>query len=224
MRSNASGMRLALALVVLGLGSGGCGTADPPSTAAPRQQTDAELKAWLKRADAVTPANPPDAQQPTPAGEPPPIVIVDGRRPGETPRAPWYGGSPDRGTSDVDKMTRQAEQMFWYRVSAVAQRLNSLDNLRAQQRAACSGSNTVTYGANSSYRSNGVPAGASTSIGSSTYVLDNQTSAQCRSVTGNLAYQESLVRREQDQIEIDSQRAGIYPGIIRDLYRRAGVR
>jgi hypothetical protein len=212
--------------VVLGLGSGGCGKADPPPTAAPpKQQTDAELKAWLKRADAVIPQNAPDAQPPAPAEEPPPIVIVDGRRPGESPRAPWYGGGADRGgPSDVEKMTRRAEQLFWYRVSGVAQRLFSLDNLRAQQRAACSGSSTVTYGANSTYRSNGVPAAGSTSIGSGTYVLDKGTSSQCRSLTGSLSYQEAAIRHEQDQIEIDAQHAGIYPGIIRDLYTRAGIR
>jgi hypothetical protein len=215
---------LAVALMALATLSGACRKSDP----APKPQpiTDAELKQLLRRADDATPKNPPDAQPsiPTDGAEPPPIVIVDGRRPGEAPRTPWYGAPTNNGPSTVENMTRQAEQMFGYRVSSVARRLSSLESLRAQQREACSGSNTLTYGANSAYNPRGVPAGGSTSIGSATYVLDNSVSPQCRSLTGSLAYQESAIRRDQDQIEIDANRAGIYPGVIRDLYARAGMR
>ena len=219
----------AVALVVLGLGSEGCRKAEPAPAPAPATQpnTDAGLKQLLKRADELTPKDAPDAQpaRPSDGADPPPIVIVDGRRPGYSPPQPWYSHAPsDKGPTDVEKMNNQARQMFWYRISAVAQRILSLDSLRAQQRAACSGSKTLTFGGNSTYNPNGVPAASSTSVGSASYAIDNSASPQCRSVTGNLAYQEAAIRREQDQIEIDANRAGIYPGVIRDLYNRAGVR
>jgi hypothetical protein len=120
-------------------------------------------------------------------------------------------------------MRENAQRTFFYRIQSLAQRQFSLESTRAQQRVACSGSKTMTATGNTVYNPNATRSATSASVGAGTFVTDNSTSPECRSMTGALAAQESSVKRDRDQIDIEAKQMDIYPGVMRELYAKAGI-
>src|SRR5436190_2767795 len=188
-----------------------CGgsSAPPPSSksattpsAAPKP--DKEFDELLKRADAAVPKDAPD-NQPLPPPDTNQVVIVPGtgrsqrytpptgivtRRSPQTTSYDRYDRSDSSDKSEMDRMREKAQRTFFYRIQSLAQRQFSLESTRAQQRVACSGSKTMTATGNTVYNPNATRSATSAAVGAGTFVTDNSTSPECRSVTGALAAQE----------------------------------
>ena len=219
------------------------GSSAPPSSkpaatpsAAPKR--DKEFDDLLKRADAAVPKDAPD-NQPLPPPDTNQVVIVPGARAASrytpptgivTRRSPQTTTSYDRydrsdssDKSEMDRMREKAQRTFFYRIQSLAQRQFSLESTRAQQRVACSGSKTMTATGNTVYNPNATRSATSASVGAGTFVTDNSSSPECRSMTGALAAQEASVKRERDQIDIEAKQMDIYPGVMRELYAKAGI-
>ena len=228
------------AILALCVSCAACATSEPPpAETTADKKADAPLNDLLTRADAVTPKDAPDAKPMPPPDTTSPIVVVQEapRRPtsGYYPQArpygspyaspyayndPQYPQRPEK--TPMEKMAEQAERAFGYRIANAASQQRQLDSLRYQQRAVCGGSRNASATGNSVYNPNAMPSSTSASAGTN-YVTDNSASPECRSATANLAYQEPMVRRTLDSIDIDAKKMGIYPGVIRDLFSRYGV-
>jgi hypothetical protein len=218
----ACGILIALALCTA------CGTPDPPPAAksAAASNSDWAFADLLRRADAVTPKNAPDALPAVPPEDEPlvKVVVVQFNRPGPAPSyGPYYGlpaalysyspssyprALPSRPqNSDMDTMRDRAERAFGYRVGSLAYQKSSLAGMRAQKSFACTGTMPTR------------PINAASGV-----VLpeDRAGSEACRMMTAQLEYEERSFRQRVDAIEIEARRMGIYPGVIRDLYARRG--
>lgn len=206
-------------------------------TAAPKR--DKEFDDLLKRADAAVPKDAPDNQPLPPPDTNPPVVVVPGSRASRytpptgivTRRSPQtsydrydrYDRPDSSDKSEMDKMREKAQQKFYYRIQSLAQQQFSLDSTRRQQGYACAGSKNVTATGNAVYNPNASRSATSASAGAGTYVVDNSASPECRSLTASLASQEAAVRRVRDQIDIEAKQMDIYPGVMRELYAKAGM-
>jgi hypothetical protein len=237
-------MKYAMLLVLVVSAACGGSSAPPPSSkpavtpsAAPKR--DKEFDDLLKRADEAVPKDAPD-NQPLPPPDTNQVVIVPGARTtssynpatgivtrrtpaGTTTYYPQYDRPQQPEKSEMDKMREKAQRTFFYRIQSLAQQQFSLDSLRGQQRFACSGSKNVTATGNTVYNPNAPRSATSAAAGAGTYVVDNAASPECRSLTGSLAAQEGNVRRVRDQIDIEAKQMDIYPGVMRELYAKAGI-
>jgi len=190
----------------------GCGGAEPPKPAPAPAKTE-NLNDLLNRADAVTPKDAPDTQPAEPPGGPPPDKIVVTQRSGP---APYYGSSarpysrdlPSSSPgSDAEDMVAKAERMFGYRIGNLAYQKTSLATLRAQKINACNGTTASR------------PVNAAQGVALAQPKADTP---ECHQMTAQADRAEASFKQMFDAMEIEATRAGIYPGVMRDLYNRHG--
>ena len=210
-------MKTPVAIAILCVFIAGCqkdpAPASPPP---PAVKPDAGLKDLLKRADAVTPRDAPDAQPAAAPGGAPPekVVIVQGNRP-----APGYGSSATSYSrtpslapqqSETETMMEKAEHAFGSRVSSLSYQKSSLSSIRAQKTNACTGTMPAS------------PINGDFPASAAKLSQNKSDSPECKMMTSQLEREERSFRQLVDSIEVEASRMGIYPGVIRDLYTRHG--
>lgn len=212
-------MRTPIAIAILCVFLTGC-SKDPdpaPAAAPPVVKPDAGLKDLLKRADAVTPKDAPDTLPPAgpPEGAPEKVVIVQSSRPARSYGSPTTYGSSSASYSQApssaplksptESMMEKAESAFGARVSNLSYAKSSVTSLQAQKTSACTGTLPPLPGA--------APGSLS---------RQKSDTADCKQLTAQLEQAKSSFRQQFDGIEAEASRAGIYPGVMRDLYSRHG--
>ena len=201
-----------------------CGGSTPPPAAKPAATTPAgprtekEFNELLKRADAAVPKDAPD-QQPAKTDEPAPVVIIEG--PKASPRyrssggyssasQPYGGDYRQPQQSEEEKMMLKAQYAFGGRVSNLSYMKQNLTRMKMQKEYSCTG------------KSGARPVNGDFPASATPIAQDNAGSSQCRSATINLEAEEAQYKRQFDALEIDAKRAGILPGVMRDLYSKMG--
>ncbi len=138
-----------------------------------------------------------------------------------------YPGSTEREKTDLEKMQEQAGITFWHRIVGLAQSQSTLTALRVRQVIACTGSSNVTVSIirrpNAALNPNVPQAANSYPPPVGAFQKDNANSPECHAVTAALITQEKAFRDRLDQLDIDAKKMGIYPGVMRELYTRAGI-
>jgi len=146
-------VRASTAIAILCVFVAGCQKDPAPASTAPPPvvKPDAGLKDLLKRADAVTPRDAPDARPAVPPGGAPPekLVIVQGNRPGSasygSPATSYSRTAPlTPQKSETESMLEKAERAFGSRVSSLSYQKSSLASIRAQKTNACTGTMPVS--------------------------------------------------------------------------------
>ena len=229
-------MRASTVVILVCVSLGGCQKTEPPPATAP-PKADTALSDLLRRADAVTPKEEPAAT--TPPAQPGGVSPAPVTLPNASARPPAYSTyyppaqsrrSPmaaEQVKTDLERMQDQARVAFADRIRSLAQTQGSLNALRARKAIACTGTSSVTvsgaYRPNTALNPNVPRAPNSYPPPAGAFQTENANSPECRSLTAALTSQEMTFRTGMDQIDSDARKMGIYPGVIRDLYAKAGI-
>ena len=130
--------------------------------------------------------------------------------------------------TSLDEMRDRAADAFAGRVADLQRKSAAVVRLRHEANAACSGTTSGTsLGAvigPLEQRAQFPVNNSNISLTMGNIEIANATTPQCRAMKAGVEAEEAAMKAEFDSIETDARRAGIYPGVMRELFAKYEIR